>query len=192
MESKPADLGCILDLTWRRLQPQKGRVNLCVENQPAPGLATGQRTKTGFERPDAGDWCEQGVVAQCHHMRYTNKRLAADGAVAVQLPNRLHVANVSDTLLGQPSGGTLGRGHSRAFATGRTAPKRIAAARNATVEICGGFESIVAIVTPIHNSANDLTPDGEPRGSIIYTERVGETSRVAEREIEAGQSRLTT
>jgi hypothetical protein len=116
--------------------------------------------------------------------------LAADGAIPVQLPDRLHVPDVRETFLRQVPRTDFGAGHSDGFVPLGATPERVATARNTLVQIACNLKPIIAVVVPVYDAAGDLAPDAEPRRSVSQSECRGRARRVAIREIKADQRHL--
>src|ERR1035441_2937353 len=85
----------------------------------------GQRAQPGFERPHSRDWSQYGIVTQRHQARNAHEGLAAYRAVPVELPYRLHVPDICETLLRQVPWTAFGGGHRCGSAALGSTPARV-------------------------------------------------------------------
>ena len=151
-----------------------------------------QRAQPSLERPYTRNGRQHRVVAQRRQMRNAEQCLDPDGTIPVQLPDRLHVPDVGKAFLRQIVGSAVGAGHCGGLAGPGTTPERVASTRDMAVQIGGNLKPIVAVVLTVHDPAGDFVPDAEPCWTVLHSERIGKTSRVSIREIEADQHHLSS
>src|SRR4051812_36339685 len=102
-----------------------------MEDQPIP-IPPAPKLQSGLERPYARNRRQDRVVANRRQVRYAQQGLAANGSIAVQLPDRLHEPNISHSFLRQVSRPTLLTGDSGRCPAFRATPEGIAGTANAT------------------------------------------------------------